>query len=126
MMTVDRKIDIDTTSDLTRGVDLVGGDARARLVYARSGAEADVLAAWQEVVGDGALVLPSAQAVAEGWFGPVSPRIISRLGDVVAVARGGTALVRTQVEPGLAALIGQHGGLTSDEQWVPLLLAHNR
>jgi hypothetical protein len=125
MMTVDRKIDIDTTSDLTRGVDLVGGDARARLVYARSGAEADVLAAWQEVVGDGALVLPSAQAVAEGWFGPVSPRIISRLGDVVAVARGGTALVRTQVEPGLAALIGQHGGLTSDEQWVPLLLAHN-
>ena len=33
MMTVDRKVDIDETPVLTRGVDLVGGDARARLVY---------------------------------------------------------------------------------------------
>jgi predicted AlkP superfamily pyrophosphatase or phosphodiesterase len=125
MMTVDRKVDIDTTPDLMRGVDLVGGDARARLVYARSGAADDVFATWREVLGDGALVLPRAQAVADGLFGPVASRVAGRLGDVVAVARGGTALTRTQVEPGLAALIGQHGGLTPDEQWVPLRLAHN-
>ena len=125
MMTVDRKVDIDTTPDLMRGVDLVGGDARARLVYARSGAADDVFATWREVLGDGALVLPRAQAVADGLFGPVTSRVANRLGDVVAVARGGTALTRTQVEPGLAALIGQHGGLTPDEQWVPLRLAHN-
>ena len=108
-----------------RGVDLVGGDARARLVYARPGAADDVLATWREALGDGALVLPREQAVADGFFGPVSSRVADRLGDVVAAARGGTALTRTQVEPGLAALVGQHGGLTADEQMVPLLLAHN-
>ena len=43
----------------------------------------------------------------------------------MAVARGTLAMVRTQAEPGLSALPGQHGGLTPDEQWVPLLLAHN-
>ena len=84
-----------------------------------------MLATWREILGDGALVLPREQAVAEGWFGAVSPRVVDRLGDVVAAARGGTALIRTRVEPGLAALVGQHGGLTADEQLVPLLLAHN-
>ena len=68
---------------------------------------------------------PREQAVDEGWFGAVSPRVVDRLGDVIAAARGGTALTRTRVEPGLAALVGQHGGLTADEQLVPLLLAHN-
>ena len=125
MMTVEHKVDIDQTPVLTRGVDLVGGDARARLVYARPGAADDVLATWRETLGDGALVLPREQAVAEGWFGAVSPRIVDRLGDVVAAACGGTALIRTRMEPGLAALVGQHGGLTAEEQFVPLLLAHN-
>ena len=51
--------------------------------------------------------------------------LVDRIGDIVAVARGALAIVRTQAEPGLSALPGQHGGLTPDEQWVPLLLAHN-
>ena len=68
---------------------------------------------------------PASRRSTEGWFGAVSPRVVDRLGDVIAAARGGTALTRTRVEPGLAALVGQHGGLTADEQMVPLLLAHN-
>src|ERR671920_114996 len=74
MMTVDRKVDIDTTPDLMRGVDLVGGDARARLVYARSGAADDVFATWREVLGDGALLLPRAQAGARRPLWPRAPR----------------------------------------------------
>ena len=124
MVTLDRRVDIDTTPELTRGVALVGGDPRARLVYARPGAAGDVLATWRDVLGDDALVLPAEQTIAEGWFGPVSSRVARRIGDVVAVPRGGFALVRTKIEPGLSALPGQHGGLTADEQWVPLLLAH--
>ena len=83
------------------------------------------LATYALRLGDDALVLPTEQAVAEGWFGAVSPRVADRIGDVVAVALGTLAMVRTQAEPGLSALPGQHGGLTPDEQWVPLLLAHN-
>ena len=63
---------------------------RARLVYARPGAAADVLATWRGLLGDDALVLPREQAVAEGWFGAVSPRVVDRIGDIVAVARGRT------------------------------------
>jgi hypothetical protein len=125
MITRGRIVDVDTTPELTDGVHLVGGDPRARLVYARPGAVDDVLATWRAVLGADALVLPTAQAVAEGWFGAVSPAVTSRIGDVVAAANGTLAMVRTQAEPGLAALPGQHGGLTADEQWIPLLLAHN-
>ena len=126
MVTRDRTVDIDTTPDLTRGVALVGGDPRARLVYARPRAAADVLATWRGLLGDDALVLPAEQAVAEGWFGPVSSsRVARRIGDVVAAACGSLAMVRSRAEPGLSALPGQHGSLTADEQWVPLLLAHN-
>ena len=104
-------------------MDLLGGDPRARLVYARRGAAADVLATWREVLGDGALVVSREEAVAHGWFGPVTKRSADRIGDVVVVARGGTAVVRSAAEPGLSVLPGQHGALSAEEQWVPLLLA---
>lgn len=124
MVTRDRTVDVDTTPELTDGVGLVGGDPRARLLYARPGAVDDVLATWRAVLGDDALVLPTEQAVAEGWFGAVAPGVAERIGDIVAAAQGTLAMVRTKAEPGLSALPGQHGGLTADEQWVPLLLAH--
>ena len=124
MIAKGRTVDVDTTPELTAGVQMVGGDPRARLLYAKPGAVGDVLATWRGLLGDDALVLPTEQAVAEGWFGPVSPGVAARIGDVVAAATGTLAMVRTKAEPGLSALPGQHGGLTADEQWVPLLLAH--
>ena len=63
------------------------------------------------------------EAIAEGWFGPVSKRFADRIGDVVVAALGGTAVVRSAAEPGLSKLPGQHGALSAEEQWVPLLLA---
>jgi type I phosphodiesterase/nucleotide pyrophosphatase len=123
MVTVDRRIDADTHPDLQRDVDMLGGDPRARLVYARRGAAADVLATWREVLGDAAVVLSREEAVAENWFGDVSKRFADRIGDVVVAARGGTAIVRSNAEPGLSVLPGQHGALSAEEQWVPLLLA---
>jgi hypothetical protein len=123
MVAVDRRFDADTDPDLQRDVDLLGGDPRARLVYARRGAAADVLATWRAVLGDAALVVPGEQAVADGWFGPPPTRFAERVGDVVAVARGGTALIRSAAEPGLSTLPGQHGALSAEEQRVPLLLA---
>jgi Type I phosphodiesterase / nucleotide pyrophosphatase len=123
MVTVDRRVDADTHPDLQRDVALLGGDPRSRLVYARRGAAADVLATWRGVLGDAALVVSGEEAVAQGWFGPASKRVADRIGDVVVVARGGTAIVRSAAEPGLSVLPGQHGALSAEEQWVPLLLA---
>lgn len=117
-------IDLDTSPDLLEGVAAVGGEARARHVYVREGAAADVLAAWREVLADHAWVVPRDEAIAAGWFGAVDDRVLPRIGDVVAAARDRAALVRRTTEPMESALIGQHGSLTSAEQQVPLLLAH--
>ena len=124
MVTVDRRFDADTDPDLQRDVDLLGGDPRSRLVYARRGAAADVLATWRAVLGDAALAVSGEQALADGWFGPSPSRFADRIGAVVVVARGGTAVVRSAAEAGLSVLPGQHGALSAEEQWVPLLLAH--
>jgi hypothetical protein len=124
MVTVSDAIDVDTTPALLDGVDAIGGEARARHVYVRAGARDDVAAAWRATLGDRAWVVTRDEAIAAGWFGPrISDDVRTRIGDVVAAARGAAALLRRTVEPLESGLIGHHGSLTTAEQRVPLLLA---
>jgi hypothetical protein len=120
-VTADDKIDVDAVPALRDGVALLGGDSRARHVYAEPGAERDVLSRWQEILGDRAWVLSRDDAISAGWFGPVDDALANRIGDVVAAATGTTAIVATEAEPLESALVGVHGSLTSAEQLVPLL-----
>jgi len=115
------KFDVDARPELRSGLALLGGEPRARHLYARRGAAADILAAWREVLGDRAWILSRAEAISEGWFGPVDAAMISRIGDVVAAATGALALVATKAEPRESALFGMHGSLTAAEQLVPAL-----
>ena len=115
------RTDADAVPGLRDGVALLGGDARSRHVYAEPGAAADVLAAWREVLGHRAWVVSRDEAIAEGWFGPVDPRVVPRIGDVVAASTATSAIVATRAEPQESALIGMHGSLTLAEQAVPLL-----
>jgi hypothetical protein len=120
------RIDVDAEPALREGVALLGGDARARYVYAEPGAAADVLAAWREVLGLRAWVASREQAIAEGWFGPVDPAFAPRIGDVIAAPAGSAAIVATQAEPRESRLIGMHGSLTPADQLVPLLTVSAR
>ena len=122
MVTVDRLTDADADRALQDGVALLGGDPRARHVYTRPGATDDVLAAWRATLGDDAWVVSRAEAVADGWFGPVGDRVRDRIGDVVVALRGSAAVVRREAEPYLSSFPGQHGSLTPAEQLVPLLV----
>ena len=117
----DERIDADTTPELREGVELLGGEPRARHVYARPGAAADVLAAWREVLGPRAWVSSRREAIESGWFGPVDPRFTARIGDVVAAPAGPWAIVATKAERLESSLIGMHGSLTPGDQFVPLL-----
>jgi hypothetical protein len=117
----DDRIDVDLLPALRQGVALLGGEPRARHVYAKPGAAADVAAAWAEVIGDRAWVLPRDEAIAAGWFGPVSESLAARIGDVVAAPVGPFAIIATRAEPLESSLIGMHGSLTSADQLVPLL-----
>jgi hypothetical protein len=122
----DDKIDFDALPELRDGVALLGGDSRARHVYAEPGAAADVLARWQEILGDRAWVASREDAIKDGWFGQVDESLANRIGDVVAAATGTAAIVATRAEPEESALVGMHGSLTSAEQLVPLLAFFSR
>ncbi|QEN14257.1 alkaline phosphatase family protein [Mycolicibacterium sp. ELW1] len=118
-------VDLDAATDLLDGVAAIGGEARARHVYVRDGAGADVLTTWRETLAEHAWVVTRDEAITAGWFGDaVDDRARARIGDVVAATRDRAALVRRTAEPMESALIGQHGSLTSAEQRVPLLLAY--
>ncbi len=117
----DDRIDVDATPQLREGVALLGGEPRARHVYAEPGAAADVLATWREVLGDRAWVASRDEAIKDGWFGPVDEAMRDRIGDVVAAATGTWALVASAAEPAEPPMVGMHGSLTPAEQLVPLL-----
>lgn len=117
----EHRIDADAEPQLRAGVALLGGEPRARHVYARPGAAADVLTAWQETLGDSAWIVSRTEAIEAGWFGQVDTRLVDRIGDVVAAARGETAVVATVREPRESALVGMHGSLTAGDQKVPLI-----
>lgn len=116
------RFDFDEDWELRAGVELLGGEGRARHLYAVPGAASDVLAVWREVMEDRMWVASRDQAVAAGWFGPVvSDRVYARIGDVVAAAHADVAVVASRTEVNESAMVGLHGSMTPAEQFVPLL-----
>jgi len=115
------RVDVDAIPELRAGVALLGGEPRARHVYAQPGAVPDVLAAWREALGDRAWVATRDEAIKDGWFGPVDDAMRARIGDVIAAATGTWAIVATKSEPQEPPMIGMHASLTAAEQLVPLL-----
>lgn len=121
----DEVVDIDGCAALLDGVQAIGGEPRARHVYADEGAADAVLVAWRETLEGRAWVVSRDEAIDAGWFGePVRDHVRERIGDIVAAARGSATIVRRTVEPVESSLVGHHGSLTSAEQRIPLLLAY--
>jgi hypothetical protein len=119
----ERRIDLAHDGELAAGIRHVGGEARAVQLYCRPGAAADVIATWRGRFGDQVSVLARADAVAAGWFGPVSARVLPRIGDVVTAMRGELAVVDSRTaRPESLRLIGLHGARTPEETLVPLLV----
>ncbi|TRV80070.1 alkaline phosphatase family protein [Streptomyces sp. 130] len=116
------RIDFDEDWELSAGVALLGGEGRARHVYAVPGAASDVLAVWREVLGEQFWVASRDEAVAAGWFGPtIDERVYGRIGDVVAAAHDDVVITASRNEPNESAMVGMHGSMTPVEQFVPLL-----
>ncbi|CAL9551942.1 hypothetical protein SUDANB58_04465 [Streptomyces sp. enrichment culture] len=118
----EHRIDFDEDWELRAGVALLGGEGRARHVYALPGAENDVLTCWREVLGEQFWVASRDEAIAAGWFGPhVEERVYDRIGDVIAAAHDDVLLIASEREPNESAMTGNHGSMTPAEQLVPLL-----
>ncbi|PFG43432.1 type I phosphodiesterase/nucleotide pyrophosphatase [Isoptericola jiangsuensis] len=120
-----RQHDVATHPELARDVALLGGEPRFGHVYAAPGADVAALATrWADALGDDALVVTGADAVAAGWFGPVADHVRPVVGDVLAVARGRATVVDSRIHPAPARQMpGVHGSLTPTEMHVPLLVA---
>jgi len=119
----ERRYDIDTDPRLSAGVRVVAGEPRVRYLHTLPGARDDVLAAWRSVLGDAAWVVPRAEAVAGGWFGPMPEAHLRRVGDVVVACHGRSAVLATAHEPAtVARLTAYHGSYTAVEMTVPLIV----
>jgi hypothetical protein len=117
------RVDVDERTELRDGVALLGGEARFRHLYCHRGAVQDVVDAWRAVLGDRATVLAREDAIRRGWFGPVLPGVLPRIGDVVVACHGDTAILSTVDFPYEATLVGLHGSLTPDEMLIPMLVS---
>jgi Type I phosphodiesterase / nucleotide pyrophosphatase len=119
----DARVDLDADPRLGAGVRVVAGEPRVRYLHTEPGAAADVRAAWSEALDGRARVYGREEAVATGMFGPVDPAHLPRIGDVVVVCTGDTAVLATAHEPPeTARLIGFHGGATPAEMAIPLIV----
>jgi len=121
------RIDLAHDVELAGGVRHVGGEPRSLQLYCEPGATSDVLVTWRERVGARAWVLSRDEAVGHGLFGPVSERVLPRIGDVIVAMRDNFAIVDSRTaRPKLLALLGLHGSLTPEEMAIPLLQAAAR
>lgn len=119
----DRRIDVDATAGMRDGVALLGGEARFRHLYCRTGAVDDVVATWRTVLGARAEVLTREDALGRGWFGDLLPDVRPRIGDVLVACRGDLAVESSEQFPYEQQLLGMHGSLTPAEMLIPALVA---
>ena len=119
---VDARPDIAADAELDAGVRHVSGEPRCVQLHVRPGALDDVLTTWRARLGQDALVMTADEAIAAGWFGPVSDTVRPRIGDVIAAMTGPIAVQDSRRHrPELQALIGVHGSITADEVAIPWL-----
>ncbi len=98
-----------------------GGEPRHVFLYAKAGAEAELLAAAREELADSFVALAGPAALAGGLYGDpahLHPEADRRVGDVVLLAKGGASM---WPEDQAHTLLGMHGSLEPEEMLVPLL-----
>ena len=125
MINVEEKIVIGQDNPLMQGVSVVAGEPRARHLYLQSdspAARTETASLWQEYLQDKAMVLTREQAISNHLFGAdVSPDAFDRMGEVIAIARGGVVLLDAERADKEGAMVGHHGSDSDIESQVGLL-----
>jgi hypothetical protein len=85
-------------------------------------ARAETASIWQEYLQDRAMVLTREQAISNHLFGTdLSPDAFDRMGEVIAIARGGVVLLDAERADKEGAMVGHHGSDSDIESQVGLL-----
>lgn len=126
MINATRIVTLGEGNDLLSGVGVVAGEPRARHIYLSddldsTSARDEIASRWKSFLGSDGVVFTREGAIEAKLFGEqVTEAAFDRIGDIVAIARGGLILVdpaRVQFE---AVMIGHHGGDSTVETTVPL------
>ena len=125
MINVEEKIIIGQDNPLLTGVSVIAGEPRARHLYLESDsvqARVDVASLWQQYLQEKALVLTREQAISSDLFGAqLSADAVDRMGEVIAIARGGLVLLDPERADKEGAMVGHHGSDSDIESQVGLL-----
>ena len=125
MVNVEEKIIIGQENPLLDGVSVVAGEPRARHIYLTNdspAARADAASLWQQYLQDKALVITREEAISSNLFGvDVSADAVDRMGEIIAIARGGLVLLDAERADKEGAMVGHHGGDSDVESQVGLL-----
>jgi predicted AlkP superfamily pyrophosphatase or phosphodiesterase len=125
MINVQEKIIIGQDNPLLTGVSVIAGEPRARHLYLESDsvqAREDAASLWQQYLQEKALVLTREQAISSDLFGAqLSADAVDRMGEVIAIARGGLVLLDPERAAKEGAMVGHHGGDSEIESQVGLL-----
>jgi predicted AlkP superfamily pyrophosphatase or phosphodiesterase len=125
MINVQEKIIIGQDNSLLTGVSVIAGEPRARHLYLESDsvqAREDAASLWQQYLQEKALVLTREQAISSDLFGAqLSADAVDRMGEVIAIARGGLVLLDPERADKEGAMVGHHGGDSEIESQVGLL-----
>ena len=125
MINVQEKIIIGQDNPLLTGVSVIAGEPRARHLYLESDsvqAREDAASLWQQYLQEKALVLTREEAISSNLFGAqLSADAVDRMGEVIAIARGGLVLLDPERADKEGAMVGHHGGDSEIESQVGLL-----
>ncbi|MGK0740505.1 alkaline phosphatase family protein [Leucobacter sp. Z1108] len=118
-----RRLELGVDSEEFSGVSEVGGEPRMRSLYLHVGTDPESVAERVgAALGKLAWVGTRGEAIAANWFGPMAAGVAERLGEVIVAARGQVCFTLPGDSPETRAMVGQHGGLSSEERGVPLAL----
>ena len=101
------------------------GEPRVAYCHVKPGCAQRFFDRARAALGDRADVRISAELIAEGWFGPgpAHPLLADRIGDVTLLMRGHCTIKDHLPGEKRHLLIGNHGGITADEMFIPLVVA---
>ncbi len=122
MINVEEKIIIGQGNPLLTGVSVIAGEPRARHIYLTEDspqARNEVASLWQQYLHEKALVISREEAVSSKLFGEtLSADAVDRMGEVIAIARGGLVLLDADRADKEGAMVGHHGGDSQIESQV--------
>ena len=125
MVNVEEKVIIGQDNPLLEGVSVVAGEPRARHIYLTNDsptARSDAASLWQQYLQEKALVLTREEALSSNLFGTeVTADAVDRMGEIIAIARGGLVLLDADRADKEGAMVGHHGGDSDIESQVGLL-----